>query len=44
MPIMLRPKGKPQQIAESVLKKKGVKVTKPKSEQKMKLTGPYLLH
>ncbi len=41
---MLRPSGKAQKIAESVLKKKGVKVTKPKANQKTKLSGPYLLH
>jgi hypothetical protein len=44
MPIMIRPQGKAQKIAKQVLKTKGVKVAKPKSDEKTKLTGPYLLH
>jgi hypothetical protein len=44
MPIMIRPKGKPQKIAEQVLKKKGVKVEPAKSVCAKKLTGPILIH
>ncbi len=44
MAIMLRPSGKAQQVAKKVLKQKGVKVAKPKAEEKTKLSGPYLLH
>ena len=41
---MLRPGGKPQKIAEAVMKKKNVKVAKPKKMEKTTLTGPYLQH
>ncbi len=42
--VMLRPKGKPQKIAEQVMKKKGVKVPPASSMQKVPLTNPYLQH
>lgn len=41
---MLRPAGKALKIAQSVMKKKGVKVKSPKQNEKTKLTGPYLQH
>lgn len=42
---MLRPKGKPQKIAEAVMKGKGIKVPKGGERMnKVKLTGPYLQH
>ena len=41
---MLRPSGKAYKIAKQVLANKGVKVAKPKSNQKTKQTGPYLYH
>jgi hypothetical protein len=41
---MLRPPGKAQKIAKAVLKNKGVQVAKAKSNEKMKLKGPYLQH
>jgi hypothetical protein len=42
---MLRPKGKPQKIAQSVLKGKGVKVPKGGDRMdKTRLSGPYLQH
>jgi hypothetical protein len=44
MAIMIRPPGKAQKIAKEVLRKKGVKVAKPKAEEKTKLKGPYLQH
>ncbi len=44
MTVMLRPSGKAQKIANKVMKSKGVKVKKPKSETGVKLSGPYLLH
>jgi hypothetical protein len=42
--VMLRPPGKAQKIAETVLKGKGIKVRKPKAYEKEKLSGPYLQH
>jgi len=42
--IMLRPGGKPQKVAEKVLKSKGVKVPKKPKMEKIALTGPYLQH
>lgn len=42
--VMLRPAGKAEKIAKSVLKNKGVKVEKPKANIKAKQTGPYLYH
>jgi hypothetical protein len=44
MPIMLRPPGKAQKVAKEVLRKKGVKVEKPKANEKLKSKGPYLSH
>lgn len=41
---MLKPPGKPYEVAKQVLKKKGVKVPKRDVIQKTKLTGPYLQH
>lgn len=42
--VMIRPKGKALKIAESVMRKKGVKIKNPKSYEKVTLTGPYLQH
>lgn len=42
--VMVRPKGKALKIAESVMRKKGVKVPGPKSSEKAPLSGPYLQH
>lgn len=42
--VMLRPPGTAYKVAEQVLKKKGVKVPKPKAKEKMPIKGPYLLH
>jgi len=42
--IMIRPGGKPQKVAEKVMKGKGVKVPKKKQMEKTVLTGPYLQH
>ena len=43
--VMLRPKGKPQKIAEAVLKGKGIKIPSGGTRMdKTKLTGPYLQH
>jgi hypothetical protein len=42
--VMLRPPGKPQKIAERVMKGKGIKVPKPSSMEKMPPTTPYLQH
>jgi len=44
MAMMIRPKGKAMQIASAVLKKQGVKLAKPKKNEKIKLSGPYLQH
>lgn len=41
---MLRPGGKSRKIAESVMKKKAVKIPKNQKMDKTKLTGPYLQH
>jgi hypothetical protein len=42
---MIRKSGKAQQIAENVMRQKGVKVEKPtKKLDKKPLTGPYLQH
>lgn len=43
--VMIRPKGKPAQIAEKVLKTKGIKINKQTKGSKLTaLTGPYLQH
>jgi hypothetical protein len=42
--VMLRPPGKPQKIAENVMKRKGIKVGKSKVDEKMTLPTPYLQH
>lgn len=42
--VMLRPSEKAYKIAKSVLGQKGVKVSPPKADKKMKLKGPYLQH
>lgn len=44
--VMIRPGGKPQKIAEKVMKNKGVKLPKKKKNENEKslLTGPYLQH
>lgn len=42
--VMLRPGGKPYEVAKKVLKKQGVKVPKRDVVQPMKLKGPYLQH
>ena len=42
--VMIRPGGKPQKIAEKVMKSKGVKLPKKKKMEKTALTGPYLQH
>lgn len=42
--VMLRPGGKPQKIAEAVMKKKGVKLPPPKKMEKKPLHYPYLQH
>lgn len=44
MAIMIRPPGKAQKIATAVLKQKGIKLAKPKANEKVKLSGPYLQH
>lgn len=42
--VMLKPAGKAYEIAKRVLLNKGVKVSKPKGNEKSKLDGPYLQH
>lgn len=42
--VMLRPSGKAQKIAEKVMKGKGIKVPKAKSDAKKQLQTPYLQH
>lgn len=42
--VMIRPKGKPSKIAESVLKKKGVKVVSGDKMEKTKVKVPFLQH
>lgn len=42
--VMLRPSDKAQAIAKKILGQKGIKAGKNKSEEKMKLKGPYLQH
>lgn len=42
--VMIRPKGKPLQIAEQVLKKKGIKVGRKDKPTKTTLNPPYLQH
>jgi hypothetical protein len=42
--VMIRPGGKPQKIAEKIMKSKGVKIPKKKKMEKTALTGPYLQH
>lgn len=42
--VMLRQDGKAQKISEKVMRSKGMKVRKPKSQAPTKLTGPYLQH
>lgn len=42
--VMLRPSGKPYEVAKKVLKEKGVKVRKPNVMEKQKPQGPYLTH
>jgi hypothetical protein len=42
--VMIRPGGKPQKVAEQVMKGKGVKIPKKKKMEKTVLTGPYLQH
>jgi len=42
--VMLRPGGKAQKIAENVMKRKGIKVRKPKANDKKALDMPYLQH
>ena len=42
--VMLRPKGKPQKIAERVMKGKGIKVPKATSNTKPTIETPYLQH
>lgn len=41
---MLRPGGKAAEVAQNVMKKKGVKVRKPKQMEPVKVKGPYLQH
>jgi hypothetical protein len=41
---MLRPPGKPQKIAEKVMKGKGVKIPASKQMETLKMKGPYLQH
>lgn len=41
---MIRPAGKPQKIAEKIMKQKGVKIPKKQKMEKIALTGPYLQH
>lgn len=41
---MIRSGGKPQKVAEKVMRSKGIKVTKKKKMAKEVLTGPYLQH
>lgn len=40
--VMLRPPGKPYQVAKKVLKNKGVKVRKPEQMQKVNVKTPYM--
>jgi len=42
--VMLRPDGKAYKVAKAVLEKKGIKVRKPKAEEKVPMMGPYLQH
>jgi hypothetical protein len=42
--VMLRPPGKPQEIATKVLKNKGVKVPKNKELQKPKIKPEFVKH
>lgn len=42
--VMLRPPGKPQKIARDVLRKKGVKVPKAASLERVPLQTPYMQH
>ena len=42
--VMLRPKGKPQKIAEAVMKKKGIKTPPSGAEQRIPLKQPLLQH
>lgn len=42
--VMLRPEGKAKAIAEKVMKGKGIKIGKSKSEKMKPLTQPYLQH
>ena len=41
---MLKPPGKPYEVAAQVLKNKGVKVPKREVVEKTKISGPYLQH
>ena len=42
--VMLRPGGKPQKIAERVMKGKGIKIVKPQAMERIPLKTPYLQH
>jgi hypothetical protein len=42
--VMLRPPGKALKIAERIMKGKGIKIKKPRSEKEKPLTQPYLQH
>lgn len=42
--VMLRPKGKPQEIAEKVMRKKNIKISKTRNQKTEYSQIPYLQH